>query len=401
MDPFAGSGTILLETLVNPHFPRSASGIEINPLARLISRVKTTPLSTHKLEKIHQSLNATGNSTSVVAPHFENIEMWFSDKSRQKLGMLLSKILELSPGKYRDFFLVCFSRIIRDCSLADPNVPPPVVLKPWKYRNDPTQHRKMLNFHRHSKDPDVEKLFNEAVKANLARMKAFINVLESNKYDVSARIIWDDAQDAKTGKYQHTGGINKNNAITLPPNSVNGIITSPPYLTAQKYVRSTKLELLWLGLANDKSLGVLERVTIGSERAHFKYNMGDTKGNKHDLLEIYSKEMPILRHVLTKITKESIERALEVGQYFSKMQKVLQEMYRILNKDAHAVIVLGDSKVNGHPFRTHKYLTDFAEQIGFRLRMVLRDPIRTRGMWIGRNSTGGRIEDEFIILLQR
>jgi hypothetical protein len=34
-------------------------------------------------------------------------------------------------------------------------------------------------------------------------------------------------------------------------NPVNILITSPPYLQAQEYIRSTKLELFWLGCTED------------------------------------------------------------------------------------------------------------------------------------------------------
>jgi hypothetical protein len=44
LDPFAGTGTILLESLINPVQKRNALGVEINPVARLISKVKTTPI---------------------------------------------------------------------------------------------------------------------------------------------------------------------------------------------------------------------------------------------------------------------------------------------------------------------------------------------------------------------
>ena len=129
--------------------------------------------------------------------------------------------------------------------------------------------------------------------------------------------------------------------------------------------------------------------------------MGQKKGNKRDLLDAYTNKMPLLRRVLTQIAKSSIDRALEVGQYFLRMEQVLREMHRVLQDDGYAVMVLGDSKVNGRSFATHGYLAKFAEEIGFKLYLILRDPIRTRGMSIGRHSTGGLIENEFVLVLRR
>lgn len=400
LDPFAGSGTVLLEALVNPHLPRSVLGVEINPLARLISRVKTTPLSVRRVRELYTAIVGSRRRTP-VKPNSETIERWFSRAARNRLGILLGKILEIEPGKYRDFFLVCFSKIIRDCSLADPNVPPPVKLKPAKYKADLSLFREMREFLDHSRYPDVQAVFEKAVSSNMARVQLLVETLNENDVQAEAQVIWDDAQQVSVGKYAADGAINKRGATALRSKSIGAIITSPPYLTAQKYVRSTKLELLWLHMANDSTLSNLDRMTIGSERTNFKYNMGDKKGDKSDLLEAYREKMPLLRHVLNQIGKSSLDRALEVGQYFVRMERVLREMHRVLRDDAYAVIVLGDSKVNGRPFATHSYLARFAEEIGFKLYLVLRDPIRTRGMLIGRHSTGGLIEDEFVLILQR
>ena len=45
LDPFCGSGTTLLESIIRG---RNALGIDINPIATLISRAKVTPLKDHE-----------------------------------------------------------------------------------------------------------------------------------------------------------------------------------------------------------------------------------------------------------------------------------------------------------------------------------------------------------------
>ena len=70
LDPFAGSGTILLEALINPYVQRESWGIEINPIGRLISKVKITvfdislvPEYMKELHKIYHS--KTMNTVSI------------------------------------------------------------------------------------------------------------------------------------------------------------------------------------------------------------------------------------------------------------------------------------------------------------------------------------------------
>jgi len=72
LDPSAGSGTIMLESIINPVFKRNALGVEINPLARLISKVKTTIIDFTEIEnsmkelfKLYLEKEATGEHIPV------------------------------------------------------------------------------------------------------------------------------------------------------------------------------------------------------------------------------------------------------------------------------------------------------------------------------------------------
>jgi len=63
LDPFMGSGTALLEAKLHPQF-KKAYGIDINPLALLISKAKTTPINSELLWKeynqlVHQCFEAS------------------------------------------------------------------------------------------------------------------------------------------------------------------------------------------------------------------------------------------------------------------------------------------------------------------------------------------------------
>lgn len=392
LDPFCGSGTVLLEALVNPHIKRSAYGVEVNPLARLLSRVKTTPLGIDKLHALKRELMESEEDLTTDDVTFNNMEMWFTEASRKKLQALLHKINRIEVGPYRDFFLACFSRVIRKCSLADPNIPPPVLLSTAKYKGG-GRHKKVLAHLKRSQDPDVNGIFSVIADGNIARIRSLNDSIHN--LDVKARIIGKDARDIRFGNYKNTGGIS-DKAKKLPNGSISAVITSPPYLTAQKYVRSTRLELLWLGLATDKSITTIGHNTIGNEHAPQSAHISD------DMKLIWGKyesELPELKWKLQQLRKQSLERAKDVALYFYNMKKVLLEMHRVLKKGAPAIIVMGNSKVSGQPFETHRYLIRVAENVGFKLKVTLRDPIRSRGMLSGRHITGGYIEDEYVMVL--
>ena len=122
-DPFCGSGTTLLEARF---LSRNAIGIDINPLATLISEVKTTPLDIDELSlAIRLVKEDVKNSNRKLTVVFPNIDYWFCKKARNELSRIKFSIESLngrfSESLYR-FLLVCFSSIIRKSSYADPRM---------------------------------------------------------------------------------------------------------------------------------------------------------------------------------------------------------------------------------------------------------------------------------------
>src|SRR5713226_1030886 len=56
LDPFCGSGTLLVEALVSG---RSAIGVDVDPVAVFISRAKTFPIATKSLQRSFDRLKLT------------------------------------------------------------------------------------------------------------------------------------------------------------------------------------------------------------------------------------------------------------------------------------------------------------------------------------------------------
>src|SRR6185312_9452756 len=89
----------------------------------------------------------------------------------------------------------------------------------------------------------VIKKFRESLARNIMNVQAFSKV--TNK------------------KLSHVTQVDSRN-IT-PAQKFDIVITSPPYIDAQKYMRSSKLELYWLGF-EQKEISDLDRKSIGTEK---------------------------------------------------------------------------------------------------------------------------------------
>ena len=392
LDPFCGSGTVLLESLINPVYKRDALGIEINPLGRLIAKVKTTPLDVSKLDQIADNLLKKANQHTDAKPNwipkFKNINFWFSEKAINRLAKLLLLIEELEDDDFKDFFYVCFSSVVRKVSNADPFIPPPVKLRIQKYHNSPQKLAYLKKFIKNVEEADVIGLFENKIKVNSKRIESLCKIEEVREGKVKARIIWDDARCMKKSKLGRKARILRENAEPLPSNSIDLILTSPPYLTAQKYLRTQKLEIFWLGLLSEEEFSHLNRDIIGSEKT--------LTNNEFEKIGIES-----IDSIIKWASAISPQRATNLYKYFFDMKLALSEMYRVLKKDRYTAIVVGNNKVLGKYLETYRLLVDLAASVGFELEVVFRDEIRGRGMITKRHNTGGLIKEEFVLLLRK
>jgi DNA modification methylase len=390
LDPFAGSGTVLLESLTHPCNGRNCIGVEVNPLGRLIAKVKTTLLKENTFKRRKNQLYELldDESISPVIPDYKNLSLWFSDPAQIQLGRIRACIEKLRNDDYKDFFYACYSSIIRRVSLADPNIPPPVVLKLSKYKRSKGKYEQMKRFLERNKNPDGISLFKDSIENNWRRVSS-LNTLDNIVFGkLKTRIVWDDSRNLMKSDLSNKGYLRKRKAVKFRSNSIGLIITSPPYITAQKYVRTTKFELLWLGMLETDEINELDKTIIGTEKISLRDDIEETGIVAIDVL-------------CKKIKEVSIERALMTNRYFLDMKKVLKNMFRVLKKNRKAVMIVGDNKVCGHEVKTHELLAQIGQHMGFELDLIMKDKIRSRGMITSRHKNGGLIENEYVVVLSK
>lgn len=393
LDPFAGTGTVLLESIIHPYFKRNAIGVEINPLARLIAKVKTTPLDTVKLRKEAKALisRIKAFSGKVDIPEFTNRDLWFSPRIQTELAKIKRCIEEVEDPDFKDFFFVCFSSIIREVSLADPNIPPPVILNPKNFVKNPERQKGAVALLRRKKWARPLGYFKRKIEKNIGRIDTLNQIKELHDKQVKSEIVWDDARELKRGRLIVKGQIDKSEAEPIEDESIGLVITSPPYINAQKYIRTTKFELFWLGLVNEKEIVDLDRNIMGTERVYRSEYI------KTSLIGIESADK-----VIKRIYERDKERAAIVSKYFSDMRQVTKEIYRVLKRNGRFILIIGDNRVCGIRVENHKVLSDIAIQdAGFEVETILVDKIRSRGMITKRHETGGLVLDDWVIVFKK
>jgi len=366
LDPFCGSGTVLLEGALNGHH---TLGVDINPLAQLISRVKTTPLDPVQL-RCHANWVLNQAMADRSFPAAEKIlDYWFKPEVKTALHRLRRAIGGIPHAPYRDFFLVTLSSIVRRVSLADPSIAPPVRLNPARAKRANARYRRALANTESVSFDTVFSAFDTAVKDNIGRME----VLTRWQGFGSATVLSGQSEAARTG---------------LPTGSVDLIITSPPYCGAQKYVRSLRLEMLWVGVPPEVIADV-DRRTLGTERVSMlrvREKLSNAQRDANSLIHQIRRRNPI--------------RAVMVADYIRYMNDFAAECRRVLRSGGNAFVTFGTSQITGIRVDMARFFRSAAQDKGLETVTTLVDQIPSRGLITIRHSTAGRIDDEKVVWLR-
>ncbi len=369
LDPFCGSGTVLLEANLRGHH---AIGIDINPLARLISHVKTTPLDPEKLsEQLALILPRAKRSRARPVPH-SILDSWLSTPARNGILRINKAITEVADEKYRDFFLISLTSIVRQLSFADPAIPPLVRLRKERAKRAGQRYRNALLRSQSVTTSSVYTAFVGAANANILRM--------SDLYAHRSRLgdtqfPQDEADAARTG---------------LPDESVDAIITSPPYCGSQKYVRSLKLELIISGCEQDE-LRCLDRKTLGTEAVSTQVP------HINELMTANSTVNGIIRQIYS-VNPIRARMASDFSKYLSSFSR---ECQRVLRPGGQLLVTLGRSTIAGILFPADQVFLEESQKVGLEYIATLVDPIPSRGLITQRHRTANRIDCEYIVWMRR
>lgn len=367
LDPFCGTGTVLLEAVLSG---RNALGADANPLAKLITSVKTTHIPKVTLIKTLATMLTRAKKYRRVMNHPNAVAVWYSSKSLRQLTNIQRSIAEIEDERQKAFFELCFSNVVRKVSYADPSISVPVHWNPERFNSHPERMNEVKKKLQQLQTVDVYDKFELVCKSNIDR----INTLKSQICKgATARFISNDARK-----------------LGLENNSVDLILTSPPYAGAQKYIRASWLNLYWLNF-----------VKLDNIRELKTHNIGREDYRKDEVFESYT-GIEAADNVLKELYKNgNMKRAFLAANYINEMKVALDESYRVLKKGGYMVIVIGNNTVCQRPFSTQDYLTTYLQSKRMHLEFKLIDDIKSYGLMTKRNITANRISREWVLVLKK
>lgn len=358
LDPFCGSGSVLVEAKLNK---RNSWGVDINPLTVLVARVKTTPIAPDLLQKELETIlgkMAQLGAGEVGSPDFHNLKFWFKESVIAGLAKLLWAIRCIEQEDVREFFQVVFSEIARLSSNTRSHE-----FKLYRYAP-----KKLENW-----EPNPIELFERKAVANIAAMEKFWRA--SNR-DYWARPMLSDIRRINN----------------VPPDSIDIVVTSPPYgdsRTTVAYGQYTRLSSQWLGLIEKRNL---DRESLG--------------GVPTETLE-HSLSSPALDSSILLIAEKDEQRAREVLSFYVDLNESLLTMDRLMRQRGVICFVIGNRTVKRVRLPSDEIIVELFNELGYNhLTTVVRN-IPNKSMPLQNSPTNkrGEMQDtmhqENIVVMQK
>ena len=171
----------------------------------------------------------------------------------------------------------------------------------------------------------------------------------------------------------------RNPATVIPPESIDVVITSPPYPNEKDYSRITRLESVILGFVKDKSdLRSLKQKLIRSNtRGVYKYDGEDNLVAENAEIQRIAKAIEARRLELNKDSGFERLYARVTKLYFGGMYQHLSALRGFLRPGARLAYVVGDqASYLRVMIRTGQILSELAESLGYQILGI--DLFRTR-----------------------
>jgi len=290
LDPFVGCGTTMVECkLLN----RIGIGIDLNPIATLISESKTTNLN---ISEINEVVNSVGQIKKIIynfyekgifnyqVPHFHNRDHWFQKNVQKELTIIIGYINKLQNRKISNLLKTAISAIIVSVSNQESDT---------RYA---AKNKNIVDF-------QTFQVFEKKIENMIVRIKDFSSI--SNGINID--IFNDDSTKIDF----------------LEDNSVDLVITSPPYANTYDYYLYHKLRMYWLGY----DVNIVKDKEIGSR-------------NKHS------------------------SQKRDINEFNDNLKLCFKETVRVLKPNKYAVIVIGDSIIRKKFYDAKKMMITLGSKIG-------------------------------------
>lgn len=349
LDPFCGSGTSLFECQLQGIL---STGVDINPMAAFIARVKTSVFSDIKsvlkfnIKKfILNCQKFVLNFEEVEDERTEYLHKWFEDDYFKAIETIKIVAEKEKSETVKNLILITTSNFLRDYSCQEPM--------------DLRIRRRTTSYPKESIWDRLEKDFLEIqFKILLMKEEKTDTLPIANIYNESI------VKFALNPSFH---------------NNFDFALTSPPYATALPYIDTLRLSIVWLGMTGSKEIKRLECSLIGTRELCSKSERNVIEdalyNNKNNLTKETHDFCMCLENMLSEtdgFRKQNVP--IMLYKYFAEMSNMFSAVYSLLKNDSKYCLIVGynKTKIGGDTLiDTPYFLSKEAERIGFLVEEIL------------------------------
>lgn len=375
LDPFMGASNTLVTGM---KYGMNVLGQDINPLAILLSQVKTSFYICEELidtkERLISIINSDNSDNIEIS--FTNIDKWFTKDIQIELSKIHRAIRKETDIKVRKFFWIALAETIRLTS------------------NDRTSTFKMhmrpieeIN----SRQISALKTFASVSKKNIKNIDEYISVLTQNghikndKYVKNIDVVWGDT-----------------NAEIRTDKMFNLLVTSPPYgdnQTTVTYGQFSYLPLQWIPFEDiDKSITIDYLRTAQS--IDKKSLGGQIKENIKDIEDRIFEKSETLKGFINQFKDGERKKAEKVTRFINDLDNSIDKMLPKMKKDSFLVWTIGNRNVNKQTVQNDLILKELFIHKGISLFTDLEREILSKRM-PGRNNFSNMMSKEKILIFKK
>jgi len=375
LDPFAGSGTTLLEALLRRH---RTIGIDVNPVANYLARAKCTiPETPIDVAILQDQIDHEETSIDLeVDPLYlqaqKNIDYWYERPVAEHLLAIhhgIRNYLDVTEDQTQQWVLwVTLMATVYACSRG-------------------TQDGS--SFHTRGTLPSRETVpvpyFTRKLVENIAKIGRLAETFASIRYPPIEGSLADVLDGSTRATFNLTLGNSLDVLETLPEESIGGVITSPPYgdeHSTVNYTRYTKHAAFWFGLTP----------------AEVKQGSGETLSSRK--LTTLPDGIHETENVLGELRRAHELDSEKVVHFLSEFHQVLSSFHRILTPGAGCAIVIANRRVRQVNIPMDLVTSELAASAGFSVEKIYYRTFPKKVVaWT--TISGSSMDQENIIILRK
>ena len=352
VDPFAGSGTVGVEAYV---CKRNAFLLDLNPLLNYMMPLKVHTEKERLCEdSLSQMLDALEKSRDLFTPAWSNIAYWYPPEMLEVLSRYWGFIKNSERNTYTAIIESALLKVSKHFSYAEHRTP-----KLFRSKSKLKYIEELLQ-------TDWREKLKEMIRGHSLETLRSLNDFAILTNHHNSRVEFKGGVDSSYYSFQR---------------EFDALITSPPYLQAQEYMRTVKMELFWLGY-NDEEIRGLSRLEI-------PYRKADR------IIQTVT-----LEKIRAELTRDDLIKLLD--SYFCHTVNALENAMNRLKTDATACIFIGNPLIDGIKVEIWRILMEHFTNNGYILENLYEDRIKNRQLFGTRkNKNPDGMKSEFLLILRK